>query len=92
MASGNKRLLFISFIVPAIVLLLSFACTKIFGKSCTLEYRCMTSGSVTVYYDKTILECTGQHIEGDVFVCDFRSVSSGDTTVRGSMKTARSRS
>ena len=61
--------------------LISFLCVHFFGTRCTLKFHVNTPDRITVDYDKQIVECTGQQIDGNILTLDFHSVAQGETMV-----------
>ena len=52
---------------------------NIFGKNCSLEFNLNSTDNFTIEYDKNVIECTEQHLEGNELHLELDPVSKGDT-------------
>ena len=76
---ANKKQYRLLIVLTVILMALSCLSIGIFGTHCTLEFAVTDPDSLTVEYDRSIVECVSQQLSGGTLTLEFRAVSSGNT-------------
>ena len=71
------RLLILAFVL----VIISLVSVSVFGRKCELDFPLSSPDNASFSYDESIVECIGQHTEGNVLTLEFRSVAKGFTYV-----------